>query len=774
MLETVKIEAEVEAAGNEAAETADKVPAALGEAASYHEWLKSLELYEGQIAAFSYFPARAEGETVHYEGRFKSILETLSIKPYRHQAEALTFIEAGHDLVVATPTASGKSLSYQVPTVHALQEGGAALYLFPTKALAHDQLEKLATLAEPFEVSHLVASYDGDTPTAKRAGVRDGARCLFTNPDMLHYGILPFHDKWARFLGRLRYVVVDELHSYRGVMGTHVANILRRLLRLARHYGATPQIIAASATIANPAEHAENLCGVPFSAVREDYGPRAARELVFWQPPLLSEDGRRRSPNTEAALLAAHFVRAGLKSIFFCNSRKSAELLKRYASGYLGDDEVALLQSYRAGYTAEDRRALEQGFKKGDIRVLTATSALELGVDIGGVDAVVLVGYPGSLTALWQRAGRAGRGDTRALTLLIAGNDPLDEYYLQHPDLITEGRVEWAVADAFNTELHPLHVACAAAEKPVAEAEGYVAPWLEPQPQSKLVKRERTWHYYGRYPHRHVAVRGTGGKRVVLKDGFGKTVGVSDRATALRELHTGAVYLQAGETYLVADLNLQEGVAVLLPHFGDYYTQTRSATDIEILAREFDVYGVNVGRVRVSHEVSSFVKKRYYSEAILDEVPLDLPQTAYTTQALWFGVREVAGAVPATDLPSAMHALEHTLIGLLPVFVLCERADVGGVSYPVYPPTSEPLIFIYDGYPGGVGYARAGASLFPEWLGAARDLLRDCECKTGCPRCVLSPKCGNGNQHLDKLMALRLAEALLERLESPSLQRVMN
>ncbi len=770
MLETVKIEA----VGNEAAETADKVPAALGEAPSYHEWLKSLELYEGQIAAFSYFPARAKGETVHYEGRFATILETLHVTPYRHQAEALTLLEAGHNLVVATPTASGKSLSYQVPTLHALQRGGAALYLFPTKALAHDQLEKLATLAEPFDLAHLVAGYDGDTPTAKRAPIRDGASCLFTNPDMLHYGILPFHEKWARFLGRLHLLVVDELHSYRGVLGTHVANVLRRLLRLARHYGATPQIIAASATVANPAEHARNLTGCEFSAVREDYGPRAARELVFWQPPLLSDESRRRSPNTEAALLAARFVRAGLKSIFFCNSRKSAELLKRYAGGYLDPDEAGLLQSYRAGYTPEDRRALEQGFKMGDIRVLTATSALELGVDVGGVDAVVLVGYPGSLTALWQRAGRAGRGDTRALTLLIAGNDPLDEYYLGHPDLVTEGKVERAVADAFNTELHPLHVACAAAEKPVPEAEGYVAEWLEPQPSSKLVKRDHTWHYYGRYPQRHVALRGTGGKRVVLKDGFGQTVGVSDFATALRELHRGAVYLHAGETYLVADLDLEKGVAVLLPHFGDYYTQTRSVTDIEVLEPGFGVYGVEVGRVRVSAEVSSYVKKRYYSEAILDEIPLDLPQTAYATQALWFNVREVAKAVPAADLPSAMHALEHTLIGLLPAFVLCERADVGGVSYPVYPATGEPTVFIYDGYPGGVGYARAGATLFPEWLGAARDLLRDCACKTGCPRCVLSPKCGNGNQHLDKQMALRLAEALLESLESAERQRVVN
>ena len=753
----------------------NKFPEAIGKVTSYRDWFMSLEGYESQIAAFSFFPPRAKGERANYTGMFSDILTRLAVQPYRHQAEAMLLTEAGYNLVVATPTASGKSLTYQAPTIHALQKDETALYLFPTKALAHDQLEKLQGFAAQFDVEGKVFSYDGDTPTRCRGSVRAKAGCLLTNPDMLHYGILPYHEKWGKFLGRLNYLVLDELHSYRGVMGVHVANILRRLLRLARHYGATPQIIAASATIANPAQHAENLTGESFTAIHEDYGPRAARELLFWEPPLVSkeDDGRRRSPNTEAALLAAQFVKTGLKSIFFCNSRKSAELLRRYAAGYLEGDEVARLQSYRAGYTSEDRRLLEQGFKNGDITVLTATSALELGVDVGGVDAVVLVGYPGSMTALWQRAGRAGRGDTRSLTLLIAGNDPLDEYYLHHPDLITEGKVEQAIADAFNTEIHPLHVACAAAEKPIPEGEPLVAKWLEPQQNSRLTMRNGKWIYLGRYPHKQVSVRGTGGKRVVLKDGFDNTIGVSDFETALRELHAGAVYLHQSDTYLVAHLNLKEGVATLLPHIEDYYTQTRSVTEIEVTGTEFDVYGVNVGRVRVSTEYTSFVKKRYFSEAIIDERLLDLPQVAYATQAMWFNVKHVAKAVPAADLPSAMHALEHTLIGLLPAFVLCERADVGGVSYPVYPVNGEPIIFIYDGYPGGVGYTRAGTSLFPEWLAAARDLLRDCPCKTGCPRCVLSPKCGNGNQFLDKGMALGLAEALLEKLRNSGVSERM-
>jgi DEAD/DEAH box helicase domain-containing protein len=750
------------------------LPASLLEHANYSAWLKGLEGYENQIAAFSFFPPRAHGERVQYQGQFAELLRHLHITPYKHQAESLLFTEMKQNVVVATPTASGKSLTYQLPTLHAMQNGKTALYLFPTKALSHDQLEKLQRLAKPFDLSDKISPYDGDTSTDKRDAIRKNALCLLTNPDMLHYGILPYHHKWAHFFSELQYLIVDEMHSYRGIMGTHVANVLRRFLRIAKHYGATPQIIAASATIANPAEHAKNLTGVDFVAVSEDFGPRAARELVFWQPPLISEkgDGRRRSANSEGAWLATKFAKVGLKSIFFCNSRKSAELLRRYASNGLEDHEKHFVQSYRAGYTASDRREIEEKFKSGAIRVLTATSALELGVDVGGVDAVVMVGYPGSMTAFWQRAGRAGRGQTRSLTVLIAGDDPLDEYYLNHPDLITEGKVEKAVADAFNTEIHPLHVACAAAEKPIPEGDAMVAPWLEPQPNSQLGKRNGKWIYYGRYPHKNVAVRGTGGKSITLKDGFGKTIGISDFASALRELHPGAVYLHQGDNFLVRDLDLKAGVATLLPHIEDYYTQTRSITDIEILQHEFQLYGVNVGRVRVSTEYTSFVKKRYYSEAILEERLLDLPDVSYATQALWFNVSEVAFAVPKQDLASAMHALEHTLIGLLPAFVLCERADVGGVSYPVYPATGEPLIFIYDGYPGGVGYARGGTSEFPSWLKAALELLKDCPCKTGCPRCVLSPKCGNGNQYLDKHAAKVLASELLERLNK--VQRVVN
>ncbi len=757
------------------------------EVTSFHALLTGLEGYEGQVASSHFFPPRRGAVEEGYAGPYAPELARLGVSPYGHQARGLSALGRGEDVVIATPTASGKSLVFQVPLAAAVARGGTGIVLFPTKALAHDQLGRLrATYAALRQASdpepeEAIATYDGDTPGERRAAVRDGARVALTNPDMLHYGVLPHHDRWAAFLASLELVVLDELHAYRGVLGTHVANVVRRLLRLARRYGAEPRVVCASATIGNPGEHATRLTGRSFTVVAEDDAPAAAREFVIWRPPSTS-DGRRRSANSEAAQLAAAFAARGVRSLFFCNSRKAAELVRRYAVQQLPPELAESVRSYRAGYTAEDRRALERSFREGTTTVLTTTSALELGMDVGGVDAVVMVGYPGSKMALWQRAGRAGRAGRRSLALLVPAADPLDEYYLTHPERLVDGPVESAIADPHNRVVHPLHVACAAAEAPVDEREELLAPWLELERVPGLVRTRRGWVHQGRYPHRRVSLRGTGGKLIRLKDGAGKTLGVSDLGAALRDLHPGAVHLHQGETYLVASLDLERGVARLLPHIEDYYTQPRSETDIEVLrvvargrgalpaaGAEVDWLpaGVALGDVRVTHTVTSYVRKRYFSEAVLEERPLDLPETSYATQAVWFDADGLAGAPGAADMPSALHALEHTLIQLLPAFVLCERADVGGVSYPAYPATGGPMVFVYDGYPGGVGYAWAGGHAFADWLEAARDLLAACDCQAGCPRCVLSPKCGNGNQYLDKGAARVLAGALLGRVGGP-------
>jgi DEAD/DEAH box helicase domain-containing protein len=730
---------------------------------NYLAWLREQEDYREQVAAVSFYPPR-KAAAADYTGAYAQLLERLGISPWQHQAEAFGLIEDGADVVIATATASGKSLCYQVPSLAALAAGRTILYLSPTKALARDQLLKLQQLAGAAGVPALLAAYDGDVPAAERRQLRENAAGIVTNPDMLHHALLPWHSQWAEFLARLDFIVIDELHSYRGVLGSHVANILRRLLRVAHHYGAQPRVIAASATINNPAEHMGNLTGRPALAVSGDFAPRGARELIFWEPaPLPGDSGLKRSANSEAAALAALFVREGVRSIFFCNSRKGAELLRRYASDQLPAEQAPLIQSYRAGYTADDRRLIEDGFRQGDILVLTATSALELGIDVGSVDAVVLVGYPGSHMALWQRFGRAGRQERRSLALLIPGSDPLDEYYLRHPELISEGRVENATADPFNTMIHPLHLACAAAELPLDPSEAIIAPWCRLGDIPGVQASGGRWVHFGRYPHRRVSVRGSGVGRVTLRDGSGRVIGESDAGAALRDVHPGAVYLHAGEAYVVAQLDLEERRAVLLPHIEEYYTQARSETEVEVLAPEHPWPFGSVDRVRVTTTVTGFVRKKYFSGKVLDERLLDLPPASYLTQALQLPLAQVAAAVPAALLPAGIHALEHTLIGLLPAFVLCERADVGGVSYPAYGPDQQPVIFIYDGYPGGVGYVRAGAERFSEWLGAARDLLRDCRCASGCPRCILSPKCGNGNQYLDKAAALTLADALLAK-----------
>ncbi|WP_298629968.1 DEAD/DEAH box helicase [uncultured Thermus sp.] len=722
------------------------LPEALRGWESYRDWLEADPEFQGRIVFARTLPP-SPPKTVPYRGAFAGVLEALGLKPFAHQKEALLRVEEGNNVVMAYSTAAGKSLVFQAPVLKAALEGGTSLLLFPTKALAHDQLRRLRAMAEALGVQG-VYPYDGDTRADLRRKARQEGMVLLSNPDMLHFGLLPRHGEWAPFLSRLRYLVLDELHAYRGVFGTHVALVLFRLLRLARHYGANPQVIAASATIGNAKEHAEGLTGLPFVELREEVA-RSERELLVLLPkPLDAKGERRRSPLLEAAYLARALAEGGLRGIIFTNARKSAELIARYAAH-------PKVRPYRAGYTAKERRRLEEGLKSGEVRVLVSTSALELGVDIGELDAVALVGYPGSISAFWQRAGRAGRGRRRALVVYIPREDPLDEYFLHRPELLLRTPPEVAVADPQNPVLCPLHLHAAAWEKPLVREE-----ILCPEALAQLREKDGRYYTPRRRPHRDISLRGLG-TTFTLRGPDGEVLGYLDERQAYWEAHPGAVYLHGGESYLVRNIDPQRREIWLLPALEDYYTEPRAETHLEVLSGEALAHGVWVGQVVLRERVVAYAKKRFFTGSVLEEVPLDLPEITFPTEALWFHPPLV---VPSHRIPGGIHALEHTLIGLLPLFVLAERQDLGGLSYPFYPKPlpsgGGPTIFIYDGYPGGVGYARQAARRFPQWIQAALELLKACPCQEGCPRCVLSPKCGNGNQYLDKEAALFLAAHL--------------
>jgi len=760
---------------------------------SYTDWLRDFEGYAGQLKFARVLPPRPP-QTCEHTGPFAGVLAVLGIVPYTFQTEALDQLSQ-KNVVLSTSTASGKSLVFQVPVLKAILEGQTTLMLYPTKALAHDQLGRLRSMGKALEIEDRIYAFDGDTPDTQRKKAKALGQAILTNPDMLHFGVLPRHAEWAEFLSKLSYIVIDELHAYRGVFGTHTALILQRLVRLAKHYGASPRVIAASATIANPADHAYSLTGLEFSQVSATPS-RAEREFGVWVPKALDKEGKtRRSGNLEASLLARYAAETGLRTLVFTNSRRTAELVARYAA----DERI---RPYRAGYTAKERRRLEQALQEGEVRVLVSTSALELGVDIGGLDAVILLGYPGSLSSFWQRAGRAGRGERRAMVLWIPREDPLDAFYESQPELLLASPPESAVADPDNPVLYPLHIHCAARELPIEPLEPIYKPWLA----RDLIEKYGRFFTPKRNPHQDLILRGLGSS-FTLRDPEGRNLGTLDERQAYWEAHPGAVYLHQGESYLVRNLDPQKREIVLLPGLEDYYTQPRAETDLDVLQGEEILSGVWVGPVILRERVTGYVKKRYFSETVLEEVLLTMPELTFQTEAVWFHPTEGMEIIPSeegftllgggsenktsfdtgypkpndpidsrwplpprlseTMIPSAIHALEHSMIGLLPLFVLAERQDVGGVSYPFYP---RPLpsgagttIFIYDGYPGGVGYARAAARQFARWIQATRDLLHTCPCEGGCPRCVLSPKCGNGNQYLDKLAALGLAEALTTR-----------
>ncbi len=808
--------------------------------------------YAGQLAYVQATPARPPRYGQLRSRLSPPVLRALAAagaeRLYSHQAEAINAALAGQNVVIATSTASGKTICFNAPVLEALARDplARALYLYPTKALAQDQLGKwkafLAGVGGEI-VNPLAATYDGDTPQGARARIRKSARVLITNPDMLHVGILPNHPLWAEFFRHLKFVVVDEAHTYRGVFGSQVACVLRRLRRVCALYqvrgpagvpgGAAPgpQFIATSATIANPAEHFELLTGLPAAVVTDDGSPHGPRTFALWNPPCLDRDRRagaaaRRSANGEASDLFTRLVSAGVRTIVFTRARVIAELLLRYAREQLrrptaspgrGAGPVVKpmpgladrIAAYRAGYLPEERRRIERDLFSGRLIGVTATTALELGIDVGGLDAALLVGFPGTVASLWQQAGRAGRGEDPALAMLIALDNPLDQYYMRHGAELLGKPHENALIDPDNVHILQRHLPCAAHEAPLRVAvedgdlpdaaatqlpdwddealfgPGFVDAMVDLENSGKLrfippigAETGQRWVYTGRgYPAQDVNLRDAEGERFAVLNAADQYRMLEElsSSTAPFRVHPGAIYLHQGESFRVTEYNPDLRHAIVTPVTADYYTQPREFNDVRIVCstrhRELGATSAYLGRVRVGSQVIGYRRLRQFSpqtgsfdEQALEDVPLDMPLTEFETVALWWDLpgelpRELAQA--GLDFQGGIHAVEHAAIGILPLFAMCDRWDIGGLSTPRHPDTDASQIFIYDGFPGGVGIAEKGFDLLPELWRATLDVIQGCTCDDGCPSCVQSPKCGNFNQPLDKRAAVVILKRLL-------------
>ena len=722
-----------------------------------------------------------------------SYMEAAHLLPlYSHQAQAINAVRSGNNAFIVTPSASGKTLCYNVPVLEkALREKrSCALYLFPTKALSQDQLRGLRELIDfPQPSSQLpgfsgleCAIFDGDTPPQERGEIKRLARLVFTNPDMLHLGILPHHESWSRFLRHLRYVVVDEAHVYRGVFGSHVANVLRRLRRLCSLYGANPQFICCSATIANPGEYIEQMVGLHFDVIDEDGSPYGGKDFVLWNPPIIDQAGAtRRSANTEATLLFTELVSSGQRTITFARSRKLTELIYIYARDQLAKESAALAQRikpYRAGYLPEERRQIEQQLFDGELLGVVATTALELGIDIGSLDATVLTGYPGSIASTWQQAGRSGRRGERSLSFLIALDNPLDQYFMRHPEAFFGRSCEHVLINQANPYILKHHLLCAAWERALDDRDGDIFGAGFAKARDDLIvegllrDRQRKWYPSPsvKYPANEVNIRSTSSDRYTLVDvsqGYEEMETV-EAAVAFFQIHPGAIYLHQGEAYLIDKLDISSRTAYACPIDSNYYTQTKDITDLSIskVNTEKQLGGVRVhlGEVSVTTTVVGFKKRRQLTEEVIGEEPLDLPSQTFPTIALWFDVPQhiiMQLVTRGLDFAGGLHATEHAAIALLPLFALCDRNDIGGLSTPAHADTGSAQIFIYDAYPGGIGLAEKGFEMIDELWRVTLQAISGCPCERGCPSCIQSPKCGNNNEPLDKGAAQVILEALL-------------
>jgi DEAD/DEAH box helicase domain-containing protein len=747
--------------------------------------LKSLSatLESEGLKAVVPLPARS-GVTVRPDpplpGALRRRLEAKGIGGlWTHQAEALAAARRGENVAVSTGTASGKSLCFNLPAIEQIlaDRRSRALYLYPTKALAQDQLRAL----RGFGLTEVLpATYDGDTPGDERASVRKYANIVLTNPDMLHFGILRSHTRWASFFASLKFVVVDEGHVFKGVFGSHVGCILRRLRRIANSYGADPVFILTSATIPNPGGLAERLAGVPFTEVTNDGAPRGERLFAFWNPPFVDETtATRSSANWESARLMATFANREIKTIAFAKSRRAAELVAKYAKTMATGDTADRMTAYRAGYLAEERRAIEKRLFSGDLVGVAATTALELGIDVGGLDAVVMNGFPGTVAQVWQQAGRAGRSTDASVAVLVGRDDPLDQYYIAHPEFLLSKPYEMALVDTTNPNILQPHLACAAWEKPVTPED--VAKYFgeealrqaeEMEAAGQLALRKARgvtrYHYRGDTEPGDLDLRSMGTTYSIVEGDTGVLLGTVDGGKAFSQIHPGAVYLHQGDNWEVQELDRANQVALVEPSKGRYFTQSRETSDIRVLEmlqqKRVGRAQFYLGRVEVTNRVVAFARKDIASGETLAVVDLDLPETILSTVAVWYTVDDLVlrkARISAAELPGSLHAAEHAAIGMLPLFAMADRWDIGGVSTAFSADTNLPTVFVYDGYPGGAGIAARGFAEAAEHQSATLEAVSRCPCKSGCPSCVQSPKCGNGNEPLDKAGAIRLLATIL-------------
>jgi len=744
----------------------------------YIQTIKSHPEFRDVFVYHRHLPPRKPvyGPRLSFHSNIHKTIKQLGFKRlYCHQVEAIEHSRQGADILVATPTASGKSLIYNLMVLEKIlnDKDAKALYLFPLKALEQDQLKNLEVWLNKIKKAKISAQiYDGDTSSYMRKKIRAQIpNILFTNPDMLHRGILPYHQNWEKLLKNLSFVILDEAHTYRGIFGSHLNQVIRRLKRLCRHYGAHPQFILLSATISNPKDFGENLIEEKLEVVQADGAPKSGQHFLFLNPEI--------SPNFSAAKLFIDCIRKGFRTIAFTQSRKVTELIHVWVS-QLSPDHKEKISSYRAGFMPEERREIEKRLASGDLLGVISTSALEMGIDIGYLDICLLVGYPGTIINTWQRGGRVGRSGRESMVILLAKPDALDQYFMKHPDELFERSYEAAILDPHNPYVVNAHLPCAAAEIPITLEDKMFWPrdlpeHLENLERDGILNRSAdgkpTWFSSKRNPQLHVNIRSAGETFTIFEKGTGQAIGTIDGIRAFKECHPGAIYLHRAQQYLVHRLILEKKDIIADRSQLKYFTRTHTEKETEIIqihrSRPKGQFLVRTGELRVTEQVTGYEKRALPGQELMGVFPLDLPSHTFETIGFWVEIEpELKDFVEKKGLHfmGGIHAIEHAAIGIFPLFALCDRNDIGGICYPHHPQVGKSAIFIYDAFPGGVGLAARGFEVIVELLDKTMNLIKTCECEDGCPSCIHSPKCGSGNKPLDKQAAILILEGLLGHL----------